>query len=99
VAALNLTHEAMFNINDKVVCIDDSPGVNDGIKALTKGTVYCVTGWDGMARTHRSGLDGVFLAGVPNYHNERGEHGWNRNRFRLVSEVQAANRAKRKEKS
>lgn len=79
----------MFAVNDKVVCVDDSPGHISG-KKLTKGEIYCVDGFDGNARNNRDGKDGVFLVGV-----KRNHLGWQQWRFRKVSDVRAENRVKR----
>jgi len=74
----------MFKINDKVVCVDASRGVQTGELWLIKGSTYAVIG------LHPSGA-GVYVAGDPN-----SNRAWLSDRFRLVSEVRAEKQAARK---
>lgn len=62
--------------NDKVVCVNDSPGAVTGERLLEKDKVYVTE------RTVSPPIYegyGVFIVGVP--------RAWRANRFRLVSEV------------
>jgi hypothetical protein len=80
----------MFNISDKVVCVDDSHFLHADISFLpggtvVKGGVYCVE----RMRTSKS----VLIVGKPAIHSEDGyDLGWLPSRFRKLSEVQAENR-------
>lgn len=91
----------MFAVNDKVVCVDDSPSAITGKRPLCKGSVYCVTGFDDLGEDprNRDKTNGLFLLGVENYHHPRFNVivGWHPRRFRKVSEVREENRATRGE--
>jgi hypothetical protein len=87
----------MFNINDKVVCVDDSlPEESDyqlppPSSQVVKDQVYVVRG----ISKWRSAL---LLVGIEGALVGKHEVGWRPSRFRLVSEVQAENRVAKKQK-
>lgn len=79
----------MFNISDKVVCIDDSPPrVTSLPNSLKKGMIYVVRGGREMVDGW-----GIFLVGIngetiPGF----GESGWCPHRFRKLDDIKEANR-------
>ena len=80
----------MFQINDKVVCVDDSVSCQTGEKLLCNGVVYVVDGTDGVP--DKTGGDGIFLVGI-----RRLPMGWRASRFRKLSDIKAENAVKRAE--
>lgn len=98
----------MFKINDKVVCVNAKHLGGDSDYEyprgdIEEGAVYCVEGI--VMHVFSSGrIPAVFLCGKPRIERNPEIIGcgtnipWAAHRFRLVSEVQAENRAKRKEK-
>lgn len=90
----------MFEINDKVVCVDDSacpfnrrhPPFKMGEICSVKGTSR---GWDDKYGDHLT----LLIVGHPNLFNpSHGDLGWRATRFRKLTDIQAENRAKAKEK-
>lgn len=88
----------MFQINDKVVCVDDTParGKNPYRGAslpIKHGVIYVVRG---MATSPANGSVGLHLVGIHFPSNREGlEYGFMPERFRKLSEIQAENAAKR----
>ena len=77
----------MFEVSDKVVCVDDSPGRATGLKELTKGVVYVVCGVQECPHGYSfSSGAGLRLTGVPDF----GLY-WDSRRFRKLSEIKAEN--------
>ncbi len=77
-----------FKVSDKLVCVDDCPGLqrHEYTHYVKRGVVYVVR----EARVTEHGA-GVLLVGVYNPI----KRGFFAHRFRLLSEVQAENAAKR----
>ncbi len=90
----------MFQINDKIVCVDDSParGANRHRGAplpIEKGKTYVVRG---MATSPATGNAVVYLVGISFPLNREGlEYGFQTIRFRKLSDIKAENAAKRAE--
>jgi hypothetical protein len=88
----------MFNVSDKLVCVDDSPNANTGETVpLKKGAIYVVRGMD--LDEDILGMVGVLLVGLTTgvrtcRDGTGGELGFAASRFRKLSEVQAENRLK-----
>lgn len=84
-----------MNINDKVVCVDDSPLQNPEKKSIPlghvmKGTVYVV---NGAIPNDADPFFSVMLVGLPVIWLPTGtEIGWDPRRFRELEEVQQENR-------
>lgn len=85
----------MFQVNDKVVCVDDTFATNPSLarqpKAwITNGTTYVVRGV--------SSTGGPLLVGIDGGQWHDGEEAsWRGSRFRKLAEVKAENAAKRAE--
>jgi hypothetical protein len=77
----------MFEIGDKVVCVDDSPGRSNGLKLLVRDRLYVIE------RVNDLGGDdvGFWIVGIP-------ECPWRYTRFRKLSDMQAEARERRKER-
>jgi hypothetical protein len=76
----------MFQINDKVVCIDDSPGEANGSRWLKSGSIYVIHEiniWPG---------GGFYLVGDPTP-----DLAWKSKRFRKLSDIKKENAAKQAE--
>jgi hypothetical protein len=87
----------MFEIGDKVVCVDDSPHKALRIQRLKAGTLYVIR--EVHLPTHQEPDTSVGLVGVrmpP--HPHRGEYTWLTHRFRKLSDMQAEARERRKER-
>jgi hypothetical protein len=80
-----------FNVSDKVVCVDDSPGRRTGSRKLVAGQVYVVRESVASARTRTPcvRLVGIINMWCPHY---RYELPFDARRFRKLEEVQAENR-------
>lgn len=78
----------MYHINEKLVCIDDSPPMNGNSseEPLKIGTLYVVTGAD----PPNPMLDtwGVQIAGNKTWNSRGKEVWWDAIRFRKLSELQ-----------
>ena len=84
----------MFQINDKVVCVD-ARNTGDPTLAmpLKEGVVYVVRGVD---TDFPDGAVGLFVVGAcAGYWGRQGEVPFDSKRFRKLSDVQAENAAKR----
>jgi len=70
----------MFNINDRVVCIDDSPGIFTGATDLKKGETYVV---ELVGISVEDGEETLMLVGVPVHFNVKALRpvGWGARRF------------------
>lgn len=82
-----------FNISDKVVCVDDKNWRHQHLDIEqpnglpVKGCVYCVSGMRNS--------EAVTLVGLPGIHRPTGiDIGYMPSRFRLLSEIKAANAAR-----
>lgn len=89
----------MFQVNDKVVCVDDSNQVNSTVVGprdhLVAGDVHCIRGFS--IGTYEPG---VLLVGVTAGRWRYGtEAGFKFSRFRKVSEVQSENRLRREKRA
>lgn len=88
----------MFQISDKVVCVDDGPVDPEKVMAMPlqhveRGIVYVV-----RDIRHADGPEGyaIYLTGIQGgtwYNGD--EAGWRPSRFRKLSEVQAENELRR----
>ena len=87
----------MFEVSDKVVCVDDQPPIHPVGYKLKKGTVYVVESIDSVPDGR--GDFGLFLTGVPNFRMGNRLIPWRSTRFRKLSEIKAENaeRAKKEE--
>ena len=81
----------MFNISEKVICVDDrNPNPNSDYPSgcVVLGNVYCVRGIG-----HQGGLQ---IVGKPVIGKESGlDAGWRIHRFRKLDDVKAENLAER----
>jgi hypothetical protein len=80
----------MFNISDKVVCVDDSCCVTCGAKvSIIKNQVYVIND------RHINPLNGILLVNLTgvtlNCHETPYKRGFAASRFRKLEEVKAAN--------
>lgn len=95
----------MINTNDKVVCVDDSPGKGtlDGEYSfpngyVKRGTVYNVSGTETIDFSNTGPTAAVYITGVPAIHKVYGdETPWEAARFRRVSDIKSENKLKREE--
>ncbi len=75
-----------FRVGQKVVCVDDRPGLLTGKRELRRGEIYTITGFD--TEDKRLEHPGLYLAETPEkFHpNWRFPVGWAPERFRPVVE-------------
>lgn len=79
----------MFQVSDKVVCVDDSASSITGDRPLKKGVVYVVEATDGVP--DKDGNEGIWPVGIRTL---TPLVGWSARRFRKLSEVKADNALK-----
>lgn len=85
----------MFEVGDKVVCVDDSPSRNTGHPSpLNKGSLYVV---ERLFIGREDGVVGLFLVSITSgLHDALGEVAFASMRFRKLSDMQKAAKARRK---
>jgi hypothetical protein len=85
VIVVNLNTKIMFNIGDKVLCIDDSKSGDP--RAITNGKVYTISGYYGTLFQEATGLE------INVYHLEGvGKHNvFFETRFKLFREIISKN--------
>jgi hypothetical protein len=77
----------MFEIGEKAVCIDDSPGSVPSTSCVEKGKIYVVRSFEAETALHWAVSQ---LVGI--------EGDWFVHRFRKLSDIQQENREKRRKK-
>jgi len=77
----------MFEIGEKVVCIDDSPGSVPSTSFVEKGKIYVVQSFQAETAIH---WEVIQLVGIEGY--------WFVHRFRKLSDIQQENSEKRRRK-
>lgn len=83
-----------FAVNDKAVCVDDSPGRLTGIRALKAGALYVI---EDVSDSMESSEQLVDVVGIyPRTVNGR-ECGWCASRFRKLEDVREENRLRREQ--
>ena len=85
----------MFNISDKVVCVDDSNQTNpdiDKIDYVVKDAVYVIRGFDVLGGLHLTGMIAGYWIGEVS--NSGLEAGWKTCRFRKLEDIKEENRLK-----
>lgn len=75
----------MFQVSDKVVCVDDSPGRSCREKHLVLGMIYVIEGFNDKGPNDF----GLWLTGQPKP--------WLATRFRKLSDIKAENALKNKQ--
>jgi hypothetical protein len=82
----------MFEIGEKVVCVDDSPSAIDGIKYLQRGDIYVILVCEWVSNSGYTGY-AVVVTGQTMTHL-----GWRAYRFRKLTDMQEEARQRIKKK-